>query len=138
LTAVLLLSFAVNAETVEVGIAGNDTMQFDKKAFTVVSGDTVKITFKNTGNLPKIAMGHNLLILAKGVAPSTLAGPSAGAAATEYIPASMKDKILAHTKLLGPQESDTITFTAPAAGSYYFMCSFPGHFALMNGIMTVK
>lgn len=138
LSAILLLAFAASAETVEVIIEGNDTMQFNKKAFSVTSGDTVKLTFKNTGNLPKVAMGHNVLVLAKGVAPAALAGPAAGAAATEYIPASMKDKILAHTKLLGPGESDTITFTAPEAGDYYYMCSFPGHFALMNGIMTVK
>jgi azurin len=138
LTAVLLLAFTSSAETVEIAIESNDTMKFNKSSFSVTSGDTVKVTLNNVGNLPKVAMGHNLVILAKGVAPAVIAGPAAGAAATEYIPASMKDKILAHTKLLGPKESDTITFTAPEAGTYYFICSFPGHFALMNGTMVVK
>ena len=46
--------------------------------------------------------------------------------------------MVAHTKLLGGGESDEITFTAPAAGEYPFICTFPGHFAIMQGVMTVK
>ena len=30
------------------------------------------------------------------------------------------------------------TFTAPDPGDYQFVCSFPGHFAMMRGIMVVK
>ena len=36
-------------------------------------------------------------------------------------------------------ESDTVTFDAPAEpGAYPYLCSFPGHFALMQGVLTVK
>lgn len=138
LAALFLLAFAASAETVEIVIEANDTMKFNKTTFSVKSGDTVKLTLNNVGNLPKVAMGHNLVILKKGVATATFAGPAAAAAATEYIPAALKDQVLAATKLLGPKESDTITFTAPEPGTYNFLCSFPGHFALMNGTMEVK
>ncbi len=132
-------SKAAEAFDVEVTITGNDTMQFDKKAFTVTSGQKVKLTFKNIGNLPKAAMGHNVVILKKGVNKvefATAAIPAGPAA--EYIPTAKKKEILANTKLLGPKESDTIIFTAPEPGKYDYLCTFPGHFALMNGVMTVK
>lgn len=123
---------------VEISITGNDLMQFDKKAFTVTSGQKVKLTFKNVGKQPKAAMGHNVVILKKGTNKATFAvsamtvGPAA-----DYIPKDQKD-ILAHTKLLGPGEEESIIFTAPEPGNYDYLCTFPGHFALMNGVMTVK
>jgi azurin len=48
--------------------------------------------------------------------------------------------VLAHTKLLGPAETDTVTFTAPyVAGDYLYLCSFPGHYSQgTKGFMTVK
>ncbi len=48
--------------------------------------------------------------------------------------------MLAHTKLLGPAETDTVTFTAPyVAGDYLYLCSFPGHYSQgTKGFMTVK
>jgi azurin len=48
--------------------------------------------------------------------------------------------VLAHTKLLGPGESETVTFNAPfIPGEYPFFCSFPGHYSQgTKGVMTVK
>ena len=65
LSAVCILS-ADKKKVQEITISGNDTMQFDVKNFEVTSGKDVKLTFKNVGKLPKIAMGHNLVILKKG------------------------------------------------------------------------
>ena len=61
------------------------------------------------------------------------------AASSEYIPQDDANKslVIANTKLLGPGEEDTITFTLEA-GTYPFLCSFPGHFALMQGTITAK
>ena len=51
-------------------------------------------------------------------------------AAHDYVPPGSEKDVLAHTKLLGPGESDTITFTAPfIPGDYVYLCSFPGHYA---------
>ncbi len=130
---------AEEAFDVEVKITGNDLMQFDKKAFTVESGKKVKLTFKNVGKLPKAAMGHNVVILKKGVNKVTFATAAITAGpAADYLPAANKKDILAHTKLLGPGEEESIFFTAPEPGNYDYLCTFPGHFAIMSGIMSVK
>ena len=47
----------------EVVVEANDQMQFNKKAFEIKAGDSIKLTLKHVGKLPKIAMGHNLVIL---------------------------------------------------------------------------
>ena len=124
----------------EIVVTCNDSMQFDKKAIDVKVGETVKITLKNVGKAPKVAMGHNFVILKAGANLMAIAPKAATAAANEYIPqdADSKAAILGHTKLLGPGETDSMTFKAPAAGKYEFFCSFPGHFALMKGVITAK
>src|SRR5690606_32919911 len=48
-----------------ITITGNDRMQFNLTEFTVKAGSEVELVFRNVGELPKNAMGHNLLILVK-------------------------------------------------------------------------
>ena len=81
----------------------------------------------------------NVVILKKGtnkVAYAT-AAITAGPAA-DYMPAANKKDVLVATKMLGPGEEVSVVFTAPAPGLYDYICTFPGHYALMNGVMTVK
>ena len=124
-----------------VTISGNDMMKFDKTGFEVKAGTKVKLVFKNVGKIPKIAMGHNVVILKKGITAIAFGQKAlaAGANAVNALPDSVKGDVLANTKLLGPDETDTIIFNAPKeAGDYEYVCTFPGHFALMRGKMTVK
>ena len=137
LAACLSLNAADEKADVTVTIKGTDTMMYDKTTFEVKSGQKVKLVFKNIGNLPKVAMGHNVIILKKGVDVASYC-TAAISAAPEYFPKDKKDDVIAATKLLGPGETDTIIFTAPAPGVYDYVCTFPGHFALMKGKMTVK
>ena len=133
-------AFILSAEAKKVTVTGNDTMQFDLKTFEVKAGEKVELTFKNIGKIPKIAMGHNLVVLKKGVSAIAFGQKAmgAGANATNALPDSVKGDTIAATKLLGPAESETITFTAPEAGDYEYVCTFPGHFAMMRGVMKVK
>lgn len=133
-----LAAFAQDEAKIE--ISANDMMQYDKKAFEVTTGQKVVLTLHHTGKLPKTAMGHNVVILKPGTPPPTFAMKAMTAAATDYVPQDedSKKSVVAHTKSLGGGESDTITFTAPEPGAYPYVCTFPGHFALMNGVMTVK
>lgn len=139
-----LLSLAlcqfVIAEDTKIEITANDQMQYNIKAFEVTEGQKVVLSFKHIGQLPAVAMGHNVVILEAGTAIPAFASKCAPARDTQYIPTDEESAklIIAHTKLLGGGESDEVTFTAPAAGSYPFICSFPGHFAIMQGVMTVK
>lgn len=123
-----------------IEITANDSMKFNLTRFEVAAGQEVKITLTNLGTMPKQAMGHNLVVLKKGADVKGYADAAVMAAATEYIPAAKADQVIAHTKLLGPKQSEEITFKAPAeAGEYPFLCSFPAHFLSgMKGVMVVK
>ena len=125
------------ADVAVVNLTGSDQMMYNINEFKVKAGQTVKLTMTNIGKLPKVAMGHNCVILKAGVNMIEFA-VAANQAPPEYIPEARKGDILAHTKLLGPDESDTIEFTAPAKGSYDYLCTFPGHFAVMKGKMVVE
>ena len=127
-------------KTVEV--QADDKMKFDVTAFDASPGQKIAITLKNTGTTPKLSMGHNLVVLDRSVNEQNVAkwlDTASTEAAHDYVPTAAKD-VLAHTKLLGPGESDTITFTAPhIPGSYLYVCSFPGHYTQgTKGFMTVK
>ena len=46
--------------------------------------------------------------------------------------------VLEASRLVQRDESDTIKFTAPPKpGDYNFVCSFPGHWVRMYGVMLV-
>jgi azurin len=121
-------------------ITANDAMKFSLTRFEVAAGQQVKIVFRNIGTMPKQAMGHNLVILKKDADVKAFADAAVTAAAADYFPAAKADMVIAHTKLLGPKQSDEITFTAPSEpGEYPFICSFPAHYiAGMRGVMVVK
>ena len=125
----------------KITITGNDKMQFDIKEFTVKTGEKVELTFKNVGELPKLAMGHNLVILREGVRPLKFGQKimGLGASPSNPLPKESLVDVIAATKLLGPGESDVITFAAPKkSGLYQYLCSFPGHYAIMRGVLIVE
>src|SRR5690606_11022046 len=119
-------------------VEGNDQLKFDKTSFTAKAGQEIQITLKNVGELPKESMGHNIVVLAPGTDLAAFGGEAFKAKDADYIPATYASSIIAHTKLLGPGESDTITFTIDEAGEYEFVCSFPGHWGTMRGTITVQ
>ena len=125
-------------KVVELTIEGNDQMQYDKKTLEVVEGQTVKLTLSHVGKMNAQAMGHNWVLLKSGMDKAEFATKSIGAVNDGYIAPDYADQVIAHTKMLGGGESETIEFKAPAAGTYDFLCSFPGHYALMNGQFIVK
>ena len=124
----------------EFEISGNDQMKFSVTTMEAQAGQPLKVVFKNVGTMPKASMGHNWALLAKGTDPVKLMEAGFAAAATDYIPPDMAHQVIAKTKILGPGESETLTFNAPSEpGSYEYICSFPGHFAIgMKGTLTVK
>ncbi len=128
------------AAVVSVDLTANDSMKYSLNRIEAKPGQQVKVTLTNTGTMPKQAMGHNFIVLKKGVDPKEFVNAAVAAAATDYIPASMADKIIAHTKLVGPKQSDEVTFAAPTEpGEYTFLCSFPAHFLTgMHGVLVVQ
>ncbi|PWB25544.1 azurin [Flavobacterium sp. HTF] len=128
------------AETVTnvLVIEGNDQMQFNKSELRAMAGKPITLTLKHVGKIPKEAMGHNLVILQEGTDEAAFAAKAINAKDTDYIPASEKVSIIAHTKLLGGGEQDTIEFTIDKKGTYNFLCTFPGHVAMMKGTLIVE
>ncbi|MEM6763818.1 MAG: azurin [Bacteroidota bacterium] len=123
------------AGEVSLEINGSDQMQYDISELKVSENYMVTLTLNHTGQLPKQSMGHNFVLLKEGTDVAEFAVNAIAAMETDYIPAS--DNVIAHTKMLGGGESDTITFMAPPKGTYDFICSFPGHYGIMKGKFIV-
>jgi azurin len=121
-------------------ITANDAMKFNLTRIEVKAGQEVKITLTNIGSIPKAAMAHNLVVLKKGADGKAYCDAAVTAAATDYIPAALADQVIAHTKMLGPKQSEELVFKAPAEpGEYPFVCTFPAHYlAGMKGVMVVQ
>ncbi len=135
-------SRAPEAPPREVQIQADDKMRFDVTAFEAKPGQKISVTLKNVGTTPKFSMGHNFLLLDRNLNEQNVTkflDAASTEASNDYVPPGSKD-VLAHTKLLGPGESDTVTFDAPQVpGVYLYLCSFPGHYSQgTKGFMTVK
>lgn len=126
------------AATIDVTVNADDAMKFDVKEITVYAGQEVTLTLHHVGKASKEVMGHNFVILQHGVDMADFAARASKPDAVDHIPAGSDAEIVAHTKMLGGGESDTITFKAPEKGEYQFLCSFPGHYAVMKGTFIVK
>jgi azurin len=123
-----------------ITITGAETMKYDVTEITAKPGEKLHVVLKAMGSMPKIAMAHNFVLLKAGVSPQDVSNAAFNARATDFIPAEMKDKIIAHTPLAGGGETVEVNFTAPAKpGKYDYLCTFPGHFSQgMKGTLIVK
>lgn len=122
-----------------VNIEANDSMKYNISSIEAKPGEEIKVVLTNVGVMPKEAMGHNWVLLKSGSDVTAFATAAAAAKDTGYIPAALKEQIVAHIDQLGPKQSGEVTFKAPTEpGDYPFLCSFPGHFVMMKGTLTVK
>lgn len=123
-----------------VAITGNDKMRYNVTRFTVHPGETVRVTLENVGKMPLTTMGHDLVILKKGEDYKAFVGEvqAAELAQKGEIPDKLLDRVIAHTRVLGPGEKQTIEFVAPEAGRYQYVCTFPTHYVFMHGEMIVE
>ncbi|MBA6152840.1 azurin [Gelidibacter maritimus] len=124
-------------DTITILLNSNDKMQFDKTEITAYEGQTIILTLKHTGTMPVTAMGHNFVLISNGISVSEFAKIAIKAKENDYIPTDLKH-VIAYTDLIGGGESTSVTFKAPAKGTYDFLCSFPGHYAIMKGKFNVK
>ena len=111
-----------------VNLTGTDNMKFAPAIIRVKAGDKVKINLKVVSAMPKMAMAHNFVLLKAGADAAAIATAGATARETNFISPKSKAQIIAASPLAGGGETVTVEFTAPAAGKYTFICTFPGHF----------
>jgi azurin len=128
---------AAGARTIE--ITANDQMKYSVTALDAKPGEQLHVVLTNVGSLPKEAMAHNWVLLKPGSDVMAFSAAAAGAKDKNYIPDNLKDQIIAKIDILGPHQTGEVTFNAPdQPGEYPFLCSFPGHAALMKGTLTVR
>lgn len=109
-------------------------LKFNTSLLTVRAGTHVKLTFTNSDD-----MLHNVVIVTPGAA-DTVGGMALklglNGERLSYIPST--PKVLYHTLLLQPGKAESIYFTAPEkAGDYPYICTYPGHYLVMRGILKV-
>ena len=125
-----------DAIRIQISAVRNE-MTFDKSELKVPAGASIELEFENVD-----LMQHNLLI----TTPGSL--QTVGTAADElaqrpdgqdrqYVPDM--PQVLYATPLINPGETYVLRFTAPEEpGNYIFVCTFPGHWQTMNGVLKVE
>lgn len=111
-------------------------MLFDKDKLSVKVGQKVKIEFNNNGVMP-----HNLIVLKSGADSNKVGqlamGLGANGAKMGYVPQS--EEIVASVKMINAGGNGSLYFKAPeTAQTLPYVCTFPGHFMLMKGVITVN
>lgn len=124
----------------EVIISATDMMQYDATELKIdPSCSDLKLTLKHTGKLPANIMGHNVVFVADSnfnTLVSTI--DMANGAENGYLPKS--ELILGQTAIIGGGESSSLILDLSRfekGGSYTFFCSFPGHYSMMKGTLTI-
>jgi len=129
---------SVSGNTVTVNLTGDDMMKYNLDRIEVKAGQQIKLTLTHIGKMEKVVMGHNFVLLQQDADLVDFASKAATSSANDYIPEGAEDKVIVHTRMIGGGESVTIEFDAPAVGTYKFICSFPGHYAAMQGDFVVN
>lgn len=123
--------------TVTMEPQGN-RMKYKQTEFTVAPGETVQLVFDNTATSP--SMQHNVVILTSNnedVFQRVGEGGMEAGSSNDYVPDD--DAIIAYTPMSSPGETVEVTFTVPEEpGEYGYVCTFPGHWATMQGTMIVS
>ena len=131
---------AATAKARTVELIGDEKMKFDKDEIVAKPGETIRLVLKAVGTMPKAIMAHNFVLLQPTADVAEFNKAAFNARPTDFIPPDKKSDIIAATALAGGGETVEVTFKVPAkAGSYTYLCSFPGHFAMgMRGKLIVK
>ncbi|MGH1361956.1 MAG: plastocyanin/azurin family copper-binding protein [Calditrichia bacterium] len=118
-------------QTIVIQPVGNQ-MRYATTEIIVKAGTKVRIVMDNIATMEN--MVHNVAILKPGAKVNDV-GMAALAAGAEkdYIPEH--EDLLFTTPQAKPGERSEVTFTAPPAGDYPFVCTYPGHWTLMKGVM---
>ena len=117
---------------VNLEITGADDLTFDTDRLSASAGAQVVLTLHNGG----AAQQHNWVLVREGDKDAVAADGLTAGAASDWVPPN-DDRIVANTRLIAAGQSGEVSFTAPAAGAYEFVCTFPGHNATMFGVFEV-
>jgi len=112
-------------------------LQYVQKQLTAKADEKLTIVFKNPDVVP-----HNWLLAKPGSLQKlgdkcNLMITDPQGLAKHYVPDS--DDVIAYTDMTNPKGEFVIHITAPKEkGDYPYLCTFPGHWMVMNGVMKVE
>ena len=137
LTALAVPAFA---DDCAVTIEGTDQMTYNLSESDVKkSCEKFTVNLKHVGKLPVGSMGHNW-VLTKTEDYQATAQESAALGLEKNYVDDADERVLAYTKVIGGGEETSVTFDVSKlkeGQSYSYFCSFPGHYALMNGSLKL-
>jgi len=107
-------------------------LKFDTASFTVSAGAEVTLKFANVSTINQ----HNWVLVQPGTKDAVAAAGVTVGPANGWVPAG-DARVIANTRLLDPGADAEVRFTAPAAGTYQFVCASPGHNFTMFGDFVV-
>lgn len=135
-----VLAVPAFANDCEVAIEGTDQMTYNLSQIDVKkSCEQFTVKLKHVGTLPIQSMGHNW-VLAKTEDYQEVAQEGAAQGLERNYVDEADTRVLAHTKVVGGGEETSVTFAVSklqAGQDYSFFCSFPGHYALMHGVLKL-
>jgi plastocyanin len=112
--------------------------RYDDELIEVGAGQRVALRFENTDALP-----HNVVILGRGAAKDSVGAmlnayvSDSGATGRDFVPPRLV--VIAQSPMVSPRQAATIVFTAPTQpGDYPFVCTVPGHWVTMWGVVRVR
>ncbi|HLS11697.1 MAG TPA: plastocyanin/azurin family copper-binding protein [Flavobacteriaceae bacterium] len=120
---------------VQITLNTNDKLRYDVGEINVYEGQTIQLTLRHNGTMPATAMGHNFVLKDNDIPLYDFGEKAMRSVHTEYLP---EENVMVGTSIIGGGESTTIEFKAPAKGSYDYLCTFTGHYPVMNGTLIVK
>ncbi|MFF7707660.1 azurin [Pseudomonas sp. NPDC007930] len=140
LAALSLASVSAFAAECETTVDSTDTMTFSTDEITVSKQcKTFTVHLTHSGGLPAQVMGHNwVLSKADDAVPISTDGMDGGFENAYLKPGDTR--VIAHTKLIGAGETDSVTFDVSQldpAQAYTFFCSYPAHISRMKGTLKV-
>ena len=119
--------------------ANPEFMSFQQTTLQAYADQPIQLTFNNLH--PDL---HNVVLLDQGVdveafgkaVDDYLTDPDA--AENDYVPPAYKDQILASTGVLSLDEVSTVEIAGLPKGEYVYICTVPGHWMVMQGVLRVE
>lgn len=135
-----LLAAPSFAAECSVTIDADDAMRFSPAQIDVPrTCESFTVELKHTGRLPKLAMGHNWVLVKQADVNGVARTAMAAGEALDYIDPT-DTRVIAHTKLIGAGESASVTFPVrklQAGVNYSFLCTFASHSPIMQGTLKL-
>ena len=134
---VVALSASACCKTAELNLNSQDNngvFTYDVTSFTVKAGQKVHVTVKNNETMPN--MFHNFVLVKPGTEEAVAQAGAAAGEANAYVKPGDANVLFASPQAK-QRETIDFTFTAPAKGTYTYICTYPGHYQTMRGVLTV-